>query len=175
MSVSIFEKKLSGGHPNSLGNTEEVVAEILKDTNKLEELYKCYFSQDEVVRLRTSSCWKRVAKYNIQLFLSFLDRFIEQISTINQPSTKWTLAILFEYSSEYMNESQKAKAIEIIMNNLEKEKDWIVRKNSMDTLGFWALNDAKLRTRLIPVLNELKNDPKKVVPKTAKLWLGRFD
>ena len=57
-----FEQMLTGGHPNSLGRTIEVVEIVLADRERLEELYRCYFSNDEVVRLRTSNGMKRVAK-----------------------------------------------------------------------------------------------------------------
>lgn len=56
-----FEAVLTGGHPNSLGRTVEVVDVVLADRAKLAQLYACYFSEDEVVRLRFSSAMKRVA------------------------------------------------------------------------------------------------------------------
>lgn len=46
-----FESILTGGHPNSLGRTIEVVDIILEKLEKLEELFNCYFSEDEIVRL----------------------------------------------------------------------------------------------------------------------------
>ena len=55
-----FESILSGGHPNSLGRTVEVVDLVLEDRARLAELYQCYFSSDEIVRLRVSSAFKRV-------------------------------------------------------------------------------------------------------------------
>ena len=57
-----FEHMLSGGHPNSLGNTVEVVEIVLSDRFLLENLYNCYLSQDEVVRLRTSNAMKRICQ-----------------------------------------------------------------------------------------------------------------
>jgi hypothetical protein len=55
-----FEAMLAGGHPNSLGRTVEVVDLVLADRDRLAELFQCYFSADEVVRLRVSSAMKRV-------------------------------------------------------------------------------------------------------------------
>ena len=39
-----FETMLSGGHPNSLGRTVEVVAAVLDDPARLDELFSCYFN-----------------------------------------------------------------------------------------------------------------------------------
>ena len=62
MSAESFETMLSGGHHNSLGKTIEVVEIVLSNPTKLEELYNCYFCNDEVVRLRTSNAVKRISK-----------------------------------------------------------------------------------------------------------------
>ena len=56
--VMSFEKLLKGGHPNSLGNTLEVVDVVLGNTDKLEDLFLCYQADDETVRLRTSNCFQ---------------------------------------------------------------------------------------------------------------------
>jgi hypothetical protein len=61
-----FEIMLTGGHPNSLGRTTEVVKKILENPELLENLYQCYFSRDEVVRLRTSNAFKRVAAAHLE-------------------------------------------------------------------------------------------------------------
>ena len=59
-----FEKSLKGGHPNSLGNTLEVVDAVLSNTDKMEDLFLCYQSDDETVRLRTSNAFKRISEQN---------------------------------------------------------------------------------------------------------------
>ena len=46
-----FEQSLKGGHPNSLGNTLEVVDTVLGNTDKIEDLFHCYQSDNETVRL----------------------------------------------------------------------------------------------------------------------------
>ena len=64
-----FEERLTGGHPNSLGKTVEVVEEVLANPERFEELFNCYFSDDAVVRLRVSNAMKRVGKENRQLLI----------------------------------------------------------------------------------------------------------
>ena len=90
-----FEERLTGGHPNSLGNTVEVVEEVLSDHAKFQELFQCYFSNDEVVRLRTSNAMKRICKEEKQLLVPYIDKFLTEISGIDQASTQWTLSQLF--------------------------------------------------------------------------------
>ena len=55
-----FEDMLTGGHPNSLGRTVEVVEMVLANPDRFDELFNCYKSDNAVVRLRTSNAMKRI-------------------------------------------------------------------------------------------------------------------
>lgn len=174
INMNQFEEKLSGGHPNSLGNTIEVVDEVLSNPALFDELFNCYFSEDEVVRLRVSNAMKRVSKENSGIILPYLGRLIDEIALIDQPSTKWTLAQLFDWYFEDMTEVQQKKVKVIIMKNLEEESDWIVLNHSMQTLFNWSHNDSDLKEWLIPNLKKLKNDSRGSVSKRANKLLGQY-
>ncbi len=117
---------LTGGHPNSLGNTIQVVEEVLKDKAKLQDLYDCYKSTDEVVRLRVSNGMKRVCKEKPEWVAEYLDELILDTSKIDQASTKWTLSTLFMWLDGFMNAEQRRGAITVMKTNLHYD-DWIVR------------------------------------------------
>jgi hypothetical protein len=153
-----FESRLTGGHPNSLGQTISVVDDILKDKSKLEELYQCYFSQDEVVRLRVSNAMKRICKEHPDWLVPYLDKFIAEISKINQASTQWTLATLFLWLDDDMTPQQKAGAIAILKRNLTTMNDWIVLNTTIETLATWAKTDDALKAWLQPHLQTLTKD-----------------
>ncbi|MDX2301932.1 MAG: hypothetical protein NW226_03990 [Microscillaceae bacterium] len=162
-----FEQRLTGGHPNSLGNTVEIVEEVLAYPSKFEELFQCYFSKDEVVRLRVSSAMKRICKAEKSLLIPYLDKFLTEIASINQASTQWTLAQLFDALKKDMNDAQTKKAEEILKNNLATHQDWIVLNITMQTLGKWAENDPDLKKWLLPHLERIALDSRKSVSKTA--------
>ena len=163
-----------GGHPNSLGNTLEVVDQVLSDQNKLEELYQCYFSNDEVVRLRTSSAMKRICKEHPEWLVPYLDRLLQEISQIDQASTQWTLAILFNWLQDYMTDAQKQASRTHLQANLAQHDDWIVLNTTMDTLGSWALKDHDLKKWLRPHLNRLKEESRKSVARKAQKTLDQI-
>ena len=106
-----IERLLSGGHPNSLGNTVEVVDMVLANPSKFESLFNTYFSKDEVVRLRVSNAMKRICKANKSLLVPYIDRFLDEIAIINQASTQWTLAQLFLELEKDLNESQNENLV----------------------------------------------------------------
>ena len=168
---SSFQKMLTGGHPNSLGNTLEVVSIVLNDSSRLEELYQCYFSPDEVVRLRTSNAFKRICAEHSDWLMPYLDRFLSEIAAIDQASAQWTLAHLWNELKKFMTSDQQHRAQEHLKHNLAHHHDWIVLNNTMQTLSDWAREDDALRTWLRPQLQRLSSDSRKSVANRAKKLL----
>lgn len=174
MAINDYETKLSGGHPNSLGNTLEVVEEILNNKAKLQALYDCYASKDEVVRLRVSNAMKRVCKQKPEWIAQYLEGLTGEIAKINQASTKWTLATLYMWLDKYMNNQQRNLAIKIMQHNLQTEDDWIVQNMTSESFAYFAKNDSRLEQWLIPRLEELRNSKHKSVSKRAEKLLSKF-
>jgi hypothetical protein len=73
-----LEEMLTGGHPNSLGRTLEVVDIVLADQGKLEELYSCYL-EDETVRLRTSNAIKRISREKPDWLVPYIGGYLPVI------------------------------------------------------------------------------------------------
>lgn len=165
---------LSGGHPNSLGRTLEVVELVLADRERLSELYSCYFSDDEVVRLRVSSALKRVTIAHPDWTMDLMDGLQHEVASIAQPSTQWTLALIFDLTRELMSATQRRRAIEIMQTNLAEHDDWIVLNNSMKVLCEWADDDGDLRHWLRPHAERLAEDPRKSVASNARKLLRRW-
>jgi hypothetical protein len=174
--VERFETMLTGGHPNSLGRTIEVVDLVLKDSLRLNELYNCYFNQDEVVRLRTSNAMKRICAEHPDWLVPYLDKFLTEVANIDQASAQWTLAQLFNTLTIKMNTVQMQQAIAVLKRNLEHNKDWIVQNQTMETLGTWAKTDEALKKWLKPHLKKLVNeDRKSIAGKATKLLKSLYN
>ena len=169
-----FELMLTGGHPNSLGRTLEVVDLVLENQDYLDELYQCYFSDDEVVRLRTSNALKRISRVNPAWLVPYIDKFINYISKIDQASTQWTLANLFDVLTPFMTLEQLKNAQAILKHNLATHSDWIVLNNSMQVLADWAVNDEELLQWLMPHLLRLREEKRKSIANSAKKLLKQF-
>lgn len=173
--MKTFEERLKGGHPNSLGNTVEIVEEVLTQNELFEELFNCYFSNDEIVRLRTSNAMKRVCKAQKHILIPYIDRFLTDVARIDQPSTQWTLAQLFGMLEKEMTEGQIDEAKNIMMHNLAKYNDWIVLNQTMDTLTKWAKTDVGLNEWIKPHLKRLTGDERKSVSGRARKMLAKLN
>jgi len=172
--VPDFEAMLTGGHPNSLGRTEEVVDLVLADRSLFDVLFECYFSSDEVVRLRVSSAMKRVTIAQPDWTMDFIDRLQSEIADIDQASTQWTLALVFDLLVDRLSRTQHQRAIEIMRDNLAHHADWIVLNNSMKVLGKWARTDPELAASLRPHAERLVNDDRKSVVANATKLLAQL-
>jgi len=108
--METLETMLTGGHPNSLGRTIEVVDKVLADQSLLAELFACYRSEDPVVRLRVSNAMKRIEAERHDWLIPLIDPLIDDVGRLDQDSARWTLAQLFQRLSDDMSEDQKARA-----------------------------------------------------------------
>ncbi len=163
---------LTGGHPNSLGRTIEVVDLVLANPDSFQELFGCYGSTDEVVRLRVSNAMKRVEAERHDLLVPYIDRFIDQIGALDQASAQWTLAQLFDRLKADMTPTQRDAAQAIMQRNLAHHQDWIVLNATTETLARWAETDPALRAWLLPHLKRLSADPRKSVANRARKKLN---
>lgn len=169
-----IEQMLTGGHPNSLGRTIEVVEMVLNDTIRFDELYNCYFCDNEVVRLRVSNAMKRIYKEKSELVVAYLPQFLDKVSRIDQPSTQWTMAQLFLWMQNDMTADQLSKAKDILKRNLSNTNDWIVENATIETLTIWAQDDPGLKAWLLPVLEKYSKSPRKSVANRAKKNLAKL-
>ncbi len=172
-----FAAMLAGGHPNSLGRTVEVVELVLAAQPRLRELFDCYTSADDVVRLRTSNAVKRVSAEQHSWLLPSLDELIDDVGALQQASAQWTISqLLLRYTND-LSTDQMERAKKLLQGNLLSSDDWIVLNQTLETLAEWARTDSKLASWLRPHLDRLSKDPRKSVASRAakkqKLLFGK--
>jgi hypothetical protein len=170
-----FETMLSGGHPNSLGRTLEVVDIVLNDEDTLIHLFECYSSSDSTVRLRVSNAFKRIFRQNPNWFAVYVDKFQFLIPTLNQPSAEWTLAQLHLELCDLLTEEQTKTAIDISKEQLKNSKDWIVIIQTMNFLEKIAKEDESLSNWLVIKLDLISKDKRKTVSKRATEILKSYN
>jgi len=167
-----FETMLTGGHPNSLGRTVEVVETVLTDPARFDELFACYQSPDEIVRLRTSNAMKRIEAVRRDLLLPYMDEFLGPVAAIDQASVQWTVMQLCTRMHADLTPAQQQKAQALMQQNLAQHEDWIVLNAAMDGLGALAPQDPPLRDWLRPHLERRAADPRKSVARRAAKLLA---
>lgn len=162
-----FEAMLAEGKPNGLGRVVEVVSAVLANPNRMDELFQCYSSQNQWVRLRVSNAMKRLQAEQTSLLEPYFDRFIDEVGALDQPSAQWTLAQVFLRAEKALSVQQKGRICAVLKRNLVEYNDWIVLNMTIQTLSTWAKSDTALRHWLMPQLERLSVDPRKSVATRA--------
>lgn len=85
---SRFADMLRGGHPNSLGNTEQVVSITLADHDRLDELFAAIADPDGVVRMRVGDALEKVCREQPGWFVPRIDHIIDVLGNVDQPSVQ---------------------------------------------------------------------------------------
>ena len=164
-----FEQILSGGKPNSLGRTGEVVRIVARDRRRLRPLFDTLRSEDELVRMRAGDALEKVCRQRPEWFRAYVPRLLGEVSRIDQPSVQWHLAQMLGAISLSPDQHRRAKSV--LKRNLERSDDWIVLNVTMQQLFDWSRADPPLRRWLLPRLEQLAEDPRRSVASRARRLL----
>ena len=168
-----FVKLLAvGGKSNSLGRAGEVLAAVLHDKSRLDELYGCLFSDDSWVRMRAADTLEKVCREHPDWLLPYIDRSFAELATSTQPSIQWHLAQIYRQVS--LTKKQKQFVMQWLKGLLTTTAvDWIVAANAMSTLVQFT-NDGSFpvaeTTALLKVQQAHKSNA--VVRRANKLLAG---
>ncbi len=127
--------KLKGGDLRSKGQSEEVIADILKHPYLFGEVFDGMLHDDPVVRMRVADAIEKVSRLHPEYLKDYKQRLIYEVSRIEQQEVRWHVAQMFSW--------------------LEKSSSNIVRVNSMQTLSNLAEDDRELRSLVLEKLREI--------------------
>ena len=114
-------RRLSGGNLPSLGDVDAVIEAVLDDPAQLDELFRCLFCDDPIVRMRAADGVEKIAGQRPELMIPYLQRLLGDVATIEQPSVQWHLAqILAEVP---LDPDQRRRAIKVLKRSLERSED----------------------------------------------------
>lgn len=157
-----------GGKTNSLGRAGEVIAAVLDDKGKLEELFECLSDEDAWVRMRAADSLEKICRLHPDWLTPYIARLNEEVAGSAQPSLQWHLAQM--YGEMALSDKQTDFAVDWIKRLLSSEKtDWIVAANAMDTLALFVDKGNISAAEAVFYFNiQLKHKSKAVVKRANK-------
>ena len=162
-----------GGKSNSLGKVNEVIDLVLHDPQRLDELYACLFEEDAWLRMRAADALEKVCRQHPDWLLPYIDRFFDELSTTTQPSIQWHLAQIYRETS--LTSEQKKQAANWLKGLLSnKDVDWIVGANAMDTLVQFTKEGAFPRSQMEDLLKVQQGHKSNAVIKRANKFLSEL-
>ena len=163
-----IEKMLSIGDPRSLGKIQEVVEIVLKNSDNLDSLFYCLFTDNDFVRMRASDALEKICKLRPEWFNPYKQELLNKVPLIRQPSVQWHLAQIL--SEIELSKTEQEVAITILKNNLSTMDDWIVVNLTLQSLAYFAKMGTLDNKDFIEILEKQKsNKYRSVRSRVAKL------
>lgn len=151
MNSNLIEK-LSGGDRRSIGKSEEVVEEILAQTDRFGELFECILNPDPLVRMRAADAAEKITAQRPDLLQPHKDSLLHQVAQIPQQEVRWHVAQMLPRLHLSMHERQEAFAI---LEGYLLDRSKIVVTFSMQALADLARQDADLLPQVIELIEQL--------------------
>jgi hypothetical protein len=163
-----------GGRSNSLGRVDQVIALVLDEPSRLDELYDCLFHEDAWRRMRAADALEKVCRQHPEWLAPYVDRFPAELASSSQPSILWHLAQMYRHLT--LTAQQKAFAVEWLERVLSTtEADWIVAANAMQTLARFTEDGTVPRHDLVALLRVQQQHRSKAVVRRADKLLTQVE
>lgn len=151
-----FASLLSGGDLRSIGESDKVVAMVLKNQSLFGDLFKCLYSSDSVVRMRAADAIEKITKRHPELLQQYKVNLVDDISRINQKEIQWHFAELITRVN--LTASDLSHVIKILEENIEASKSNIVRTFSIQAIYDLSLKHKYLIDTIKLILDKYKDD-----------------
>ena len=145
-------EKLKGGDLRSIGRSNEVVADVLNAPSLFDAVFSGMLTDDPIIRMRSADAVEKITAKCPDYLQPYKAQFIEQVARIEQQEVRWHVAQMIPCLT--LSQEERAVIVEILLAYLN-DKSKIVKTSSMQALAELAEQDARLRPRLIQLLEEL--------------------
>lgn len=151
-----FASLLSGGDLRSIGESDKVVAIVLKNQSLFGDLFKCLYSSDSVVRMRAADAIEKVTRRHPQLLQQYKVNLVDDISRVNQKEVQWHFAELITRVN--LTASDLSQVVKILEENIQASKSNIVRTFSIQAIYDLSQKYKHLTDKIHLILEKYKDD-----------------
>jgi hypothetical protein len=157
-----FHAKLGGGTRTSLGRTNAVVAEVLAAPPKFPALLACLAQIDDedsdksagnaILLMRASDAIEKISRQRPEWLAPHKLDFLGLAGGTDQIEVRWHMAQILPRLP--LTPRERIVAIDILFEYL-KDRSSIVKTHAMQGLAEFAARDPKLKSTILPLLEEL--------------------
>jgi HEAT repeat protein len=145
-------RKLGGSDRRSIGPADEVAREISSDPKLFAQVFEAVFFPDPVVRMRAADAIEKATREHPQLLQPYKRKILKSMAAIDQQEVRWHVALMLPRLN--LTATERDLAFSILLDYLESRSS-ILRTCAMQGLADLAAQDAKLRKRVVPLLESL--------------------
>jgi HEAT repeat protein len=145
-------EKLVDGDRRSIGRSNEVVADVLKNPAFFESVFDGMLHKDPIIRMRAADAVEKITARHPEYLLLYKQKLIQTVAKSTQQEVRWHVAQMLPRLP--LTDEERANAVEILLDYLN-DKSKIVKTFAMQALTDFAMRDATLRPQVILVLEDL--------------------
>jgi hypothetical protein len=145
-------KKLSGGDRRSIGRSNEVVAEVLAHPALFRHVFGGLLSDDPVMRMRAADAVEKITAKRPDLLRPYKRKLLAVAGSADQQELLWHASLMIPRLE--LTAKERAVAVDILFDYLRNHSS-IVKTFAMQGLGDLASKDSSVRTKIVPLLEEL--------------------
>ncbi len=145
-------QKLTGGDRRSIGDVESVIRNVKAKPDLFSILIDGLSVADPLVRMRAADAIEKISVDHPELLQPFKKQILRLAYNSHQQEVRWHVAQILPRLE--LTPPKKAEAVEILFDYLT-DKSKIVVTFSLQALSEFAVEDPKLRPRVVEVLKEL--------------------
>jgi HEAT repeat protein len=150
--MSSIVDKLRGGDRRSVGRSGEVAQQIAKIPKLFALVLAAAFDDNPVIRMRAADAIEKASALHPQLLQPYKRIILNKIAVIPQQEVRWHVAQILPRLK--LTPKERNHAVSIVFDYLE-DKSSIVKTSAMQALSDFAQTDARLRKRVLPILDFL--------------------
>ena len=142
---------LKGKDRRSIGRSNEVAALVLRQPRRFQELVKCLWSDDPVLRMRGADAAEKVSAQKPRLLDPFKAELLGLLSEVEQKELRWHLALMIPRLA--LTGRERVRASEEFKRYLEDSSS-IVKTFALQGLAEVAGDDPGLRSQARDLLEQ---------------------
>ena len=165
-------QRLSGGDRRSLGSSDSIADELIRNPSLASELVRCLWSDDECVRMRAADALEKASLKTPQILQHFKPELLRLAAQEQQKEVRWHLAQMVPRLS--LNARERQRAITAFREYLNDSSS-IVKTFAMQALADLAGEDSDARSEVTDLLRVLSRSGTPAMRARGRKLLARLE
>ncbi len=163
--------QLTGGDRRSIGRSNAVAQQVLADRRLFGELFDGMLSDDPLVRMRAADAVEKVTAKRPDWLRPHKKELLGRVATSEQQEVRWHVAQMIPRLD--LTKEERARMERLLLDYLE-DRSVIVRTFAIQALAELAVDDARLRKRVIKLLENFASSGTSALRSRARKLLAKF-
>jgi hypothetical protein len=165
-------KSLSGGDRRSIGKADSVVSQIFKTPALFCQVVRGFAHHDPVIRMRCADVAEKVSAAHPEWLQRHKEALLSFASAVQEKEARWHMAQMIPRLE--LSPGERRSAVALLFKYLE-DGSQIVKTFSMQALFDMSAADAKLRARVMAILNDAVRNGSPALRSRSKKLLTAID